>query len=68
MAGFLGLLKKHRPRAPINGIIVTVSIGELMGNSPSFAINLAKSLRQRVQELTESWRCLRRSCFSPRST
>lgn len=51
--GFLGLLKKHRPRAPINGILVTVSIGELMGNSPAFAINLAKSLRQRVQELTE---------------
>ncbi|WP_295003597.1 type VI secretion system membrane subunit TssM [uncultured Dechloromonas sp.] len=51
--GFLGLLKKHRPRAPINGIIVTVSIGELMGNAPSFAINLAKNLRQRVQELTE---------------
>lgn len=51
--GFLSLLKKNRPRAPINGIIVTVSIGELMGNAPSFAINLAKSLRQRVQELTE---------------
>jgi type VI secretion system protein ImpL len=51
--GFLGLLKKHRPRAPINGIIVTVSIGELMGNSPGFAITLAKNLRQRVQELTE---------------
>ncbi|MCE1239550.1 MAG: type VI secretion system membrane subunit TssM [Azonexaceae bacterium] len=51
--GFLGLLKKHRPRAPINGIIVTVSIGELIGNSPNFAISLAKSLRQRVQELTE---------------
>lgn len=51
--GFLGLLKKHRSRAPINGIIVTVSIGELMGNSPAFAINLAKNLRQRVQELTE---------------
>lgn len=51
--GFLGLLKKHRSRAPINGIIVTVSIGELMGNSPGFAISLAKNLRQRVQELTE---------------
>jgi type VI secretion system protein ImpL len=51
--GFLGLLKKHRPRAPINGIIVTVSIDELIGNSPSFAISLAKNLRQRVQELTE---------------
>lgn len=51
--GFLGLLKKHRPRAPINGIIVTVSIDELIGNSPSFAISLAKNLRQRVQELIE---------------
>lgn len=51
--GFLGLLRKHRPRAPINGIIVTVSVGELVGNSPSFAMGLAKNLRQRVQELTE---------------
>ncbi len=51
--GFLQLLKKNRPHAPINGIIVTVSIGELMSNPPGFAINLAKSLRQRVQELTE---------------
>ncbi len=46
--GFLGLLKKYRPRAPINGIIVTVSIGELLGNSPGFAMTLAKNLRQRV--------------------
>lgn len=51
--GFLGLLKKHRPRAPINGIIVTVSIAELIDNTPGFAIGLAKNLRQRVQELTE---------------
>ncbi len=51
--GFLGLLKKHRTRAPINGIIVTVSIAELMAGTPSFAIHLAKNLRQRVQELTE---------------
>lgn len=51
--GFLDLLKKHRPRAPINGVIVTVSIGELVGGDPGSAIQLAKSLRQRVQELTE---------------
>lgn len=51
--GFLDLLKKHRSRAPINGIIVTVSIAELVGNPPDFAIALAKNLRQRVQELTE---------------
>jgi type VI secretion system protein ImpL len=51
--GFLGLLKRHRPKAPINGIIVTASIAELTGSRPEFAINLAKNLRQRVQELTE---------------
>lgn len=51
--GFLSLLKKHRSRAPINGIIVTASIGELVNSPSSFAINLAKNLRQRVQELTE---------------
>ncbi|CAD6509934.1 type VI secretion system membrane subunit TssM [Paraburkholderia sabiae] len=51
--GFLGLLKRFRPKAPINGIIVTASIAELTGSKPEFAINLAKNLRQRVQELTE---------------
>jgi type VI secretion system protein ImpL len=51
--GFLDLLKKHRPKAPVNGIIVTVSVSELYSNRPEFAINLAKNLRQRVQELTE---------------
>jgi type VI secretion system protein ImpL len=51
--GFLGLLKKYRKKAPINGIIIAVSVAELTGNRPEFAINLAKNLRQRVQELTE---------------
>lgn len=51
--GFLDLLKKHRAKAPINGIIIAASIGELIGSRPEFGINLAKSLRQRVQELTE---------------
>ncbi len=51
--GFLRLLKKHRSKAPINGIIVTVSVAELLGNRPEFAVDLAKNLRQRVQELTE---------------
>ncbi|KQQ44387.1 type VI secretion protein VasK [Duganella sp. Leaf126] len=51
--GFLGLLKKYRKRAPINGIVIAVSVAELTGSRPEFAINLAKNLRQRVQELTE---------------
>lgn len=51
--GFLGLLKKYRPKAPINGIIIAASVAEVGGNRPEYAINLAKNLRQRVQELTE---------------
>lgn len=51
--GFLDLLRRHRPRAPINGIVVAASIAELAANPPEFAITLAKKLRQRVQELTE---------------
>ncbi|MDR2924966.1 MAG: type VI secretion system membrane subunit TssM [Azoarcus sp.] len=51
--GFLDLLKKYRSRAPINGIVITVSFGEPINSSPTFAISLAKSLRQRVQELIE---------------
>lgn len=50
---FLDLLRKNRPRAPINGIIIAASIAELSGSKPEFAIELAKNLRQRVQELTE---------------
>ncbi|WP_338764313.1 type VI secretion system membrane subunit TssM [Massilia sp. METH4] len=51
--GFLSLLKKYRKKAPINGVIIAASVAELAGNRPEFAINLAKNLRQRVQELTE---------------
>ncbi|OWT69110.1 MULTISPECIES: type VI secretion system membrane subunit TssM [unclassified Achromobacter] len=51
--GFLDLLKKHRTRAPINGIIVAASIDELSASGPEFAIELAKNLRQRVQELID---------------
>lgn len=51
--GFLDLLRKHRPRAPINGIIVAASIADLTENRPEFIIDLAKKLRNRVQDLTE---------------
>jgi len=50
---FLDLLKKHRARAPINGILIAVSVAELGGGAPEASIELAKSLRTRVQELTE---------------
>ncbi|MDR0588903.1 MAG: type VI secretion system membrane subunit TssM [Burkholderiales bacterium] len=50
---FLDLLKRHRSKAPINGIIVAASVSELMSKGPNFAIDLAKHLRQRIQEMTE---------------
>lgn len=52
--GFLSLLKKHRPKAPINGIVIAASVADLAGGRPEQAIQLAKNLRQRVQELTEN--------------
>lgn len=51
---FLQLLKKHRSKAPINGVIIAVSVAELSSARPDAAIQLAKNLRQRVQELTET--------------
>jgi type VI secretion system protein ImpL len=51
--GFLSLLKKHRPKAPINGVLIAASLAELAQARPDAAIQLAKNLRQRVQELTE---------------
>ncbi len=51
--GFLSLLKRNRPKAPLNGVIIAASLAELANNRPEFAITLAKQLRQRVQELTE---------------
>ena len=52
--GFLSLLKRNRPKAPLNGVIIAASLAELSSNRPEFAITLAKQLRQRVQELTET--------------
>lgn len=51
--GFLNLLKKNRSKAPINGLIVTVSIAELISQSPEKSLKLAKNLRARIQDLTE---------------
>jgi type VI secretion system protein ImpL len=51
--GFLDLLKKYRRRAPINGIIIAVSVAELATGPAYASMELARSLRTRVQELTE---------------
>ena len=49
--GFLDLLRRHRPRQPLNGVLLTVSIPDLLGHSESAAALHAQALRARLQEL-----------------
>ena len=51
--GFLNILKKNRSKSPVNGLIVIVSIAELVSQSPESSLKLAKNLRARIQDLTE---------------
>lgn len=49
---FLKLLKKHRSRAPANGILVAVSLPELtQHNSEGFEV-YARQVRERIHEIT----------------
>jgi type VI secretion system protein ImpL len=47
---FLELLAKHRPRQPINGVLVALAVTDLMGDGDA-ATRLAERLRERLQEL-----------------
>jgi type VI secretion system protein ImpL len=51
--GFLALLKKSRPRRPINGVLLTVNIQDLLQQTPADRKDHAAKLRARIQELTE---------------
>lgn len=48
--GFLGLLRRHRPAQPINGVIVTVSVPDLLQGGQALQLQ-ARSVAQRLQEL-----------------
>jgi type VI secretion system protein ImpL len=50
---FVGLLRKYRRRQPINGVIVTVSVSDLLTLSPEAREQQAVSMRQRLAELHE---------------
>lgn len=52
--GFLRLLRKYRPRAPINGAILTVSVEDLTNRSHAELIQLAASLRERFMDLQDT--------------
>ncbi|MDB5815051.1 MAG: type secretion protein [Rhodocyclales bacterium] len=52
--GFMSLLKRHRPRQPLNGVLLTVSLGDLLSQSESESERHAAALRTRIQELYSS--------------
>ncbi len=49
--GFLGLLKKVRPRRPLNGVFLTVSVADLLSQCAEARSSLASSIRARLLEL-----------------
>ncbi|MGU3778281.1 type VI secretion system membrane subunit TssM [Burkholderia metallica] len=49
----LGQLRRHRPRAPLNGAILTVSVADLVNRSDAERTALAASLRARLGELRQ---------------
>lgn len=52
--GFLGLLKKFRPRQPINGVLLTISVHDLLTKSASERNAQFASFKTRLNELRET--------------
>ena len=51
--GFLGLLKKFRPRQPLNGVLLTVSVADLLQMTGQEREVHAATLKARLQELRD---------------
>ncbi len=51
--GFLDLLKKYRPRRPINGALVAINVADLLQQDEVERAEHALAIRQRLQELYE---------------
>jgi type VI secretion system protein ImpL len=51
--GFLQLLKKHRRRRPVNGVIVALSVADLLQQNEAGRRAQALAIRERIKELHE---------------
>lgn len=51
--GFLQLLRKYRRRRPVNGVIVTISVSDLLQGDEIWRTSTAQSIRERIKELHE---------------
>ena len=54
--GFLSLLRRTRPREPINGVLLAVSVAELLEADATQRALTAAALRARIHELSEHLR------------
>ena len=54
-AGFLELLRKHRRRRPINGVIVAVSVADLLQQTEYEREQHAQTIRRRIKELNDKF-------------
>lgn len=52
---FLKLLKKYRSRAPVNGILVAVSLPELMQHQTETFAAYARQVRERINEIDDTF-------------
>lgn len=51
--GFLGLLKKYRKRRPINGVLIAISLADLMQQTEGERQNHAATIKKRILELKQ---------------
>ncbi len=49
--GFLGLLKKHRPRQPVNGVVLTLSVEQLLTLTDTEMEKRLQVMRERLSEV-----------------
>jgi type VI secretion system protein ImpL len=55
---FLGLLRKHRRRMPVNGVLVAISLEDLLTGDEDAIAQHVKIIRDRLDELTTGLGCL----------
>lgn len=50
---FLRQLRKSRPKRPLNGVVVSVSVQDLINRTPTQQAIQARAIKQRIQELNQ---------------
>lgn len=53
--GLLDLLKRHRPRQPVTGILVAISVTDLIGADEAAALAHGRAIRQRLNEVQSAF-------------